>query len=114
METARNEIQKKGHEAATKGREVANEANTIIGDFAKKAEDVFDSAMDSPQAKAVVKAVDGGLSNAGEWLEGAEDFFADAGKKATSLVKKYPLQALAIGLGVGALIATVVRGARRD
>jgi hypothetical protein len=68
---------------------------------------VLNQVAESDEAKAVVRAVEGGLAEAGEWLSVAQE-------KATAMVRKYPVQAVLLGLGIGAVLAGLVRGPRRE
>lgn len=92
-----------------KGQTSIEEAKSAVGDLASRAGGAVTAALDSEPARSLAKLVDGGLSQAGEWVEGAEHLLTTAGKKVSSTIKKYPLQAVILGLGLGALLSAVLR-----
>ncbi len=102
METVQNESGQKDGAVADKVAGFGREAASTMRGVAKRAEAAFTEMVDSDQAKTVIHAVEGGLSEAGNWLSGAQ-------KKATATVRKYPVHAVVLGFGLGALIATLVR-----
>jgi hypothetical protein len=110
-EAARNEPNKKIDDTMGKGASAARGAFAKVEDLADKAG--FGDVVRSEPAKAVISAVEGGISQAGEWVEGAGEYLGDFQKKTTSTIRQYPIQAVLIGFGVGALVATLVAGSSR-
>ena len=107
MEKVINEMDKGNDGMADKVAGFGRDAAATVRGAAKKAESAFTDMVESDQAQAVVHAVEGSIADAGQWL-------SDVQKKATATVRKYPVQAVLVGFGLGALLATLVRSPRRD
>ena len=52
--------------------------------------------------------LDKGRQIAGETLDTAEALYGDAVKKATKLVRKHPLEAMAVTFGLGCLVGLII------
>jgi len=102
MEMVRGGLQKKGKEAL-------REAKSSMDELAHKTGQAVTAALDSEPAKALAKVVDESLSQAGEWVEEAETFLAKTGQKISKTIRKYPLEAVAIGFGLGALAVALFK-----
>ncbi len=80
-----------------------------------QAHDVMDSASDlATQAKDRVQQFASSMAGEAkdkvqEYATMAADTAQDMGKELTNLVRRYPLQALLVGLGVGLLLGRVSR-----
>jgi ElaB/YqjD/DUF883 family membrane-anchored ribosome-binding protein len=78
-------------------RDNAQSAMSAVGDYAGQARDMAGNAADRVQ----------------HWAEDAYDYAGkhagDLGQEMTSLIRRYPVQALLVGFGVGLLLGRVVR-----
>jgi hypothetical protein len=55
----------------------------------------------------VAESVAGGLETAGQYLQ--EHDFGEMGENVTDLIRRYPVQAVLVGLGIGFLLARATR-----
>ncbi len=95
-----------------KGKETLKDVKSSVDELAQKTGQAVTAALGSEPAKAIARVVDEGLSHAGEWVEEAESRLGKAAKKVSAAIKKHPFEAIAIGFGLGALIAAVLKPRR--
>jgi ElaB/YqjD/DUF883 family membrane-anchored ribosome-binding protein len=78
-------------------KDSAQSAMSAVGDYAGQARDAAGQAADRVQ----------------HWAEDAYDvagrYAGDFGQEMTSMIRRYPVQALLVGFGVGLLLGRVVR-----
>jgi len=87
----------------------ANEAKTAVGKkMGSLAETIRRNAPQEGSVGSATQSVANRLSAAGSYLE--EHTFEDFSKDMTSIIQRYPLQSLLVGVGIGYLIS---RGSER-
>jgi hypothetical protein len=123
---AANTLKNKAGEAATAVGEMAGQAKTkaqeLAATAADKAEDarraagqgleslsgtIRKNAPESGMLGSMAASVADNIESAGSYLQSHD--FGDMGKEVTNLVRRYPIQSLLVGLGVGFLLARATR-----
>ena len=100
----------KGPEGSTAGG-IVEAVKEKVHDVAVGASDLAGKAKDTAQewASAVGGAAVQAKDKAVELVSAAASKAGDLGHSVTALIRRYPLQALLVGFGVGFLVAQVIR-----
>lgn len=98
-------------EAAAGASKLASQGRDTAQEWAGAVADAAGHAKDSAQqwAGAAADAVDQAKGKAAELAATAADRVEDFGQDVTRLIRRYPLQAVLLGVGVGFLLARVTR-----
>ncbi len=67
-----------------------------------------DKKTETHESDGASELIDKGRQIAAESLESAEELYGDLVKKTTKLVRKHPLEALAVTFGVGCLVGLII------
>jgi hypothetical protein len=107
QETASNVAHKAQETAANLGHK-AEGAKTSVGDQMKSlAGNIREKAPDTGMTGRAASAVAGGLEAGGSYLQ--QHSFGDMAEDMTNLIRRHPIQAVLIGIGVGFLLAKATR-----
>ena len=107
--TLAEDTQAKAQELTTRASEGLNEAKAAVGKkMGSLAETIRRNAPQEGSVGSATQSVANSLSAAGSYLE--EHTFEDFSKDMTSVIRRYPLQSLLVGVGIGYLIS---RGSER-
>jgi hypothetical protein len=104
-EAARNQLPTKADRSVATAGGMAQQALTSVQEVAGRASDAVNQVLDSDSAHAVLQTVEQGITEAGHYFSEAQD-------QAVKAIRKYPVQSVLIGFGVGALFASLFRGSR--
>ena len=103
------DTQAKVQELNTRASEGLNEAKAVVGKkMGSLAETIRRNVPQEGSVGSATHSVANSLSAAGSYLE--EHTFEDFSKDMTSVIRRYPLQSLLVGVGIGYLIS---RGSER-
>jgi len=103
------DTQAKVHELNTRASEGLNEAKVVVGKKMESlAETIRRNVPKEGSVGSTTHSVANSLSSAGSYLE--EHTFEDFSKDITSVIRRYPLQSLLVGVGIGYLMS---RGSER-
>lgn len=103
------DAQAKVHELNARASEGLNEAKAAVGKkIGSLAETIRTTLPQEGSVGSATQSVANSLSAAGSYLE--EHTFEDFSKDMTSLIRRYPLQSLLVGVGIGYLMS---RGSER-
>ena len=103
-ESRMDQAKAKAQEIASTASEKAGEATQRLGEqMGALADQVRTRAPHEGRLGGAATAVAGGLESAGEYLQQAN--FENMVEDLTTVVRRYPLQSLLIGIGIGYLLA---------
>lgn len=101
------DLSEKAHQAAEGMEDRADGAMASLGDrLTGAAESIRRANSPSGALGNTIEKVADGLATGGEYL--TEHGVADLGAEVTALVRRYPVQSLWVGIGIGVLIGTAM------
>lgn len=107
QEAASNLGHKAQETAANLGHKAEDAKSSVGGQMKSLAGNIRERAPHDGMTGRAAEAVASGLESSGRYLQ--ENSFGDMGQDMADLVRRYPLQAILLGIGVGFLIARATR-----